>query len=176
MERMDSSLEAVKRSFATVRTGRASPAMLDRIEVDYYGAMTPLKTIAGISAPDSRSVVVQPYDTSAMAAIEKAIMKSDLGVTPSNDGRIIRINIPALTQDRRKEMAKTVSKLSEEGKVAIRNVRRDAIKQAEKLEKDKSLGEDQAKDLQTAIQELTDDYIKQVEALAKSKSDELTQL
>ncbi len=144
MERMEKSLEAVKRSFTSVRTGRANPSMLDRIEVDYYGTPTPLKTIAGISVPESTQLLVQPYDTSAMQAIEKAIMTSDLGVTPSNDGKIIRINIPPLTavwdvewvgigvvacgrhmldvtpQERRKEMTKTVSKLGEEGKVAIR--------------------------------------------------------
>jgi len=176
MEKMESSLEAVKRSFATVRTGRATPAMLDRVEVDYYGAMTPLKTIAGVSAPDARTVVVQPYDQGALQAIEKAIMSSDLGLTPSNDGKLIRINVPALTQERRKDLTKTVAKLSEEGKVAIRNVRRDAIKQADKLGKDKVLSEDAAKDLEVTIQELTDDYVKQVEKLAKGKSDELTQL
>jgi ribosome recycling factor len=150
--------------------------MLDRIEVDYYGTMTPLKTICGVSSPDSRTLSIQPYDMGAMQAIEKAIMKSDLGLTPNNDGKVIRINIPQLTADRRKEMAKTVSKLSEDGKVSIRNVRRDAMKQASKLEKDKSISEDELADLEKAIQELTDDYVKQVDALAKAKSDELTNL
>jgi ribosome recycling factor len=176
MEKMDKSFEAVKRSFSTVRTGRANPGMLDRIEVDYYGAISPLRTIAGISAPDAQSLVVQPYDISAMPNIEKAILKSDLGITPSNDGKIIRINIPPLTAERRKEMAKTVSKLSEDGKVAIRNVRRDSMKQIGKLKKDGDMSEDGAANLETTIQELTDDYVKQVETLAKEKSEELTNI
>jgi ribosome recycling factor len=176
MEKMDKSFEAVQRSFTTVRTGRANPSMLDRVQVDYYGAISPLRTIAGISAPDAQSLVIQPYDISAMANIEKAIQKSDLGITPSNDGKVIRINIPPLTAERRKEMTKTVSKLSEDGKVAIRNVRRDALKQVGKLKKDGDLSEDGAANLEKAIDGLTGDYVKQVEKLAKDKSDELTNI
>ncbi|KAL4428713.1 hypothetical protein ABPG77_009819 [Micractinium sp. CCAP 211/92] len=176
MEKMEKSVEATKRSFNTVRTGRANPAMLDRIEFDYYGAMTPLRTVAGISTPEASLLVIQPYDTSAIPAIEKAIMQSDLGLTPNNDGRVIRLQVPQLTAERRKEMTKTVSKLGEEGKVAIRNVRRDAMKAIEKLEKDGSIGEDQRKGLEDAVQKLTDAYVKEVDALIKSKSDELTKV
>ncbi|GAB4816206.1 hypothetical protein N2152v2_003252 [Parachlorella kessleri] len=176
MERMDKSLESVKRSFSTVRTGRANPSMLDRVEVDYYGAPTPLRQIAGVSAPEASLLVVQPYDQSAIPAIEKAIMASDLGLTPGNDGRLIRLQIPQLTSERRKEMTKVVSKLGEEGKVAIRNVRRDAMKAVEKLEKDGSISEDQRKDLEDTVQKLTDDYVKQIEALVKGKQDELSKV
>ncbi|PRW60825.1 ribosome-recycling chloroplastic [Chlorella sorokiniana] len=176
MDRMEKSIESVRRNFASVRTGRANPAMLDRIEFDYYGAQTPLRTVANISTPESTLLVVQPYDNSAIPAIEKAIMASDLGLTPNNDGRVIRLQVPQLTAERRKEMTKTVSKLGEEGKVAIRNVRRDAMKAIEKLEKDGSISEDQRKDLETSVQKLTDDYVKQVDALVKAKGDELTKV
>lgn len=176
MERMDKSLDSVQRNFATVRTGRANPAMLDRIEVDYYGASTPLKQIAGISTPESTLLVIQPYDQTAIPAIERAIQQSDIGLTPNNDGKLIRLQIPQLTADRRKEMTKIVNKLGEEGKVAIRNVRRDCMKTIEKLEKDGSIGEDGRKDLETAVQKLTDDYVKQVESLVKSKTEELTKV
>jgi ribosome recycling factor len=176
MERMDKSLESVQRNFSTVRTGRANPSMLDRIEVDYYGTMTPLKQIAGVSTPESTLLVIQPYDQTAIPAIERAIQQSDIGLTPNNDGKLIRLQVPQLTADRRKEMTKIVNKLGEEGKVAIRNVRRDSMKVIEKLEKDGSIGEDGRKDLETAVQKLTDEYVKQVDALIKSKSDELTKV
>ncbi|KAK9817849.1 hypothetical protein WJX72_003122 [[Myrmecia] bisecta] len=176
MERMEKCMEAVKRSFSTVRTGRANPAMLDRIQVDYYGAPTPLKQLAGISAPESSVLVIQPYDKSSTQAIEKAIMQSDLALTPNSDGNVIRINIPQLTADRRKEMSKTVSKLGEEGKTAIRSVRRDSMKAIEKHEKSSSCSEDEAKDYEVAVQDLTDDYVKQIDKLVKSKQDELTSL
>ncbi|EFN59630.1 hypothetical protein CHLNCDRAFT_29191 [Chlorella variabilis] len=184
MEKMEKSVESVKRSFGTVRTGRANAAMLDRIEFDYYGAMTPLRTVASVSTPESTLLVIQarallaaaPYDTSAIPAIERAIMQSDLGLTPNNDGRVIRLQVPQLTAERRKEMVKIVSKLGEEGKVAVRNVRRDAMKAIEKLEKDGGISEDQRKDLENAVQKLTDEYVKEIEGLAKSKSDELTKV
>lgn len=176
MEKMDKSLESVKRSFATVRTGRANPAMLDRIEFDYYGAPTPLRSVANVNTPEATLLVIQPYDNSAIPAIERAIMQSDLGLTPNNDGKVIRLQVPQLTADRRKEMVKTVSKLGEEGKVAIRNLRRDAMKTIEKLEKDGSVSEDGRKDLEAAVQKLTDEYVKQIEGLIKSKGDELTKV
>ncbi|DBB04477.1 TPA: hypothetical protein ACH3X1_012577 [Trebouxia sp. C0004] len=176
MERMERSLESVTSNFASIRTGRATPTMLDRVKVDYYGAPTPLKTLAGISAPESTMLVVQPYDKSAMQAIEKAIMQSDIGATPSNDGNLIRINIPALTADRRKEMTKSVAKLGEDGKVSIRNVRREAMKQVDKHEKDGDISEDEKKSLADSIQELTDDYVKQIDKLAKAKQDELSKI
>jgi len=176
MEKMEKTLETVQSNFTTVRTGRANPSMLDRIQVDYYGTMTPLKQIAGISTPESTLLVIQPYDNTAIPAIERAIQQSDLDLTPNNDGKIIRLQIPQLTADRRKEMTKIVSKLGEEGKVALRNVRRDAMKVIEKLEKDGAFGEDGRKDLETAVQKLTDDYVKQIDGLIKSKTDELTKV
>lgn len=176
MERMDKSLDSVQRNFSTVRTGRANPSMLDRIEVDYYGAMTPLKQIATVSTPESTLLVIQPYDQTAIPAIERAIQQSDIGLTPNNDGKLIRLQVPQLTADRRKEMTKIVNKLGEEGKVAIRNVRRDSMKAIEKLEKDGALGEDGRKDLEAAVQRLTDDYVKQVDGLIKGKTEELTKV
>ncbi|KAK9842453.1 hypothetical protein WJX81_000823 [Elliptochloris bilobata] len=174
MTRMEKSIESTKRSFGTVRTGRANPALLDRIEVDYYGAMTPVRQMANVSAPEASLLVIQPYDKSMIPAIERSIMTSDLALTPNSDGNVIRLNIPQLTADRRKELAKLVSKLGEEGKVAIRNVRRDAMKAVDALEKKGDLGEDEAKALSDTVQELTDDYVKQVDALVKSKQDELS--
>ncbi|KAL4856849.1 Ribosome-recycling factor [Chlorella vulgaris] len=163
MEKMDKSLESVKRSFATF---------------DYYGAPTPLRSVANVNTPEATLLVIQarPYDNSAIPAIERAIMQSDLGLTPNNDGKVIRLQVPQLTADRRKEMVKTVSKLGEEGKVAIRNLRRDAMKTIEKLEKDGSVSEDGRKDLEAAVQKLTDEYVKQIEGLIKSKGDELTKV
>lgn len=176
MERMEKSLESVTKNFATLRTGRANPAMLDRVQVDYYGALTPLKAIAGISAPEATMLVVQPYDKTAMPAIEKAIMQSDIGATPNSDGNLIRIKIPALTSDRRKEMTKSVSKLAEDGKVSIRNARRESMKQLDKHEKDGDLSEDEKKALADSIQELTDTYVKEIDKLAKTKQDELIKI
>lgn len=176
MEKMEKCFEMAARNFSTVRTGRANPEMLDRVTVDYYGAITPLRQIAGISAPDAQSLIIQPYDVSAMPNIEKAISKADLGVTPSNDGKIIRINLPALTKERRQQMQKQVAKLSEEGKVAMRNVRRDANKQVSKLEKDNELSEDAASNLEAAIQQLTDDYVKKLDKVADDKSKELSSI
>eukprot|EP00884_Botryococcus_braunii_P021388 jgi/Botrbrau1/7933/Bobra.9_2s0093.2 len=176
MDRMEKSLDATKRAFGSVRTGRANPSMLDRIEVDYYGAATSLKSLAGVSVPDASLLVIQPYDKGAIQAIEKAISQSDLGITPSNDGNVIRLNIPQLTQERRKELTKVVAKLGEEGKVAIRNVRRDAMKAVGALKKDGSIGEDQEKSLEKAIDDLTAEYVKQVDELVKQKSQELTKV
>lgn len=176
MERMEKCLESVQRNFSTIRTGRANPAMLDRIEVDYYGSMTPLKQIAGVSTPEASLLVIQPYDAGAIPAIERAIQQSDIGLTPNNDGKLIRLQIPQLTAERRKEMTKVASKLGEEGKVAIRNVRRDAMKSIEKLEKDGVIGKDERSSLENSIQKLTDEYIKQVESIIKAKSEELAKI
>ncbi|KAK9865666.1 hypothetical protein WJX84_002978 [Apatococcus fuscideae] len=171
MERMEKSMDSLKGKFSTIRTGRANPAILDRIQVDYYGALTPLRQLAGISVPDSSMLVVQPYDTGAMDEIERAILESDLGINPTNDGKILRLNIPQLTAERRKEFGKTVSKLGEEGKIAIRNVRRDAMKTVDKM--DDSVSEDEKKSLEDAVQDLTDDYVKQIDSMIKSKQEEL---
>jgi ribosome recycling factor len=175
-EKMEKSLDSVKRNFGTVRTGRANPSMLDRIVVEYYGAPTPLAQIANVTTPEATMLVIQPYDISAIPDIERAIMGSDLDITPNNDGKVIRLQVPPLTAERRKEMTKVTSKMGEEGKVAVRNVRRDALKKVEKLEKDGVIGEDGKKDLESEVQKMTDDYVKQIDALIKAKSDELTKV
>ncbi|KAM1395410.1 hypothetical protein ACFX15_030492 [Malus domestica] len=167
--RMDKTLETVRSNFNSIRTGRASPAMLDKIEVEYYGSPVGLKTIANISSPDASSFLVQPYDKSSLKAIEKAIVSSDLSLTPNNDGEVIRLTLPQLTSDRRKELSKIVAKQTEEGKVALRNIRRDALKTLEKLEKGKKLSEDNVKDLSTDLQKLTDEYVKKLDAIFKQK-------
>ncbi|CAM6033511.1 unnamed protein product [Sphagnum compactum] len=174
MERMEKTLEATRSNFNTVRTGRASPSLLDRVEVEYYGTPVILKSIAQVSTPDGSTLLIQPFDKSSLAAIEKALIKSDLGLTPSNDGNVIRLTVPQLTADRRKELLKLVSKLTEDGKVALRNVRRDAMKAYDKLEKEKKLSADNVKDLSEDIQKLTDEYVKKMETLFKQKEKELT--
>ena len=173
MERMDKTMDSIARDFSTVRTGRANVAVLDRIEVEYYGAPTPLKTIANASTPDAQTIVIQPLDKGAIKDIERALNESDLGMTPSNDGNVILLNVPALTEERRKELAKLVSKLGEDGKVALRNVRRDAMKAYDKLEKGGSVGEDELAKLKKGMDDLTASYVKKVEDATKAKSDEL---
>jgi ribosome recycling factor len=160
---MRKSVEATQRTFNTIRTGRANPSLLDKIVVEYYGAETPLKSLATLSTPDSQTIQIQPFDTGSMALIEKAIAMSDLGLTPNNDGRIIRINIPPLTEDRRKELCKIAAKYAEEGKVSLRNIRRDGIDRIKKLEKDGELSEDQSRDEQEKVQKLTDRFIAELE-------------
>jgi ribosome recycling factor len=166
---MRKSLEATQRTFNTIRTGRANPSLLDKISVEYYGAETPLKSLATISTPDSQTIQIQPFDTGAMAVIEKAIAMSDLGLTPNNDGKVIRINIPPLTEDRRKDLCKIAAKYAEEGKVALRNVRRDGIDRIKKLEKEGELSEDQSRDEQEKVQKLTDKFIAELEKLLAEK-------
>ncbi|MCO5567713.1 hypothetical protein L7F22_021407 [Adiantum nelumboides] len=173
LERMEKTLESVKTNFNTVRTGRASPALLDRIEVEYYGTLVSLKSIAQVSTPDGSSLLIQPFDKSSLSSVEKAISKSDVGLSPSNDGNAIRLFIPPLTEERRKELLKMVSKLSEDGKIAIRNIRRDAIRTYEKLEKEKKLSADNVKDLSESMQKLTDDYVKKIDTQLKQKEKEL---
>ncbi|XP_074578728.1 ribosome-recycling factor, chloroplastic-like isoform X2 [Curcuma longa] len=151
-DRMEKTIETVRASFNAVRTGRANPSMLDRVEVEYYGTPVSLKSIAQINTPDGSTLLVQPYDKSSLKTIEKAIVSSDIGLTPNNDGEVIRLSIPQLTSERRKELSKVVTKLAEEGKVAIRNIRRDANKAYEKLEKEKKLSEDNVKDLSSDLQ------------------------
>ncbi|EPS71455.1 hypothetical protein M569_03303, partial [Genlisea aurea] len=168
-ERMEKTIENVKSSFNSVRTGRSNPAILDKVEVEYYGTPVLLKSIAQISTPDSSSLLVQPYDKSSLKIIEKAIVDSRLGLTPNNDGEVIRLSLPQLTSERRKELLKVVAKQAEEGKVAVRNIRRDAIKAYEKLEKDKKLSEDNVKDLSNALQKVTDEYMKKIDSVYKQK-------
>ena len=176
MERMEKTMDAIANDFSTVRTGRANASVLDRIEVDYYGVATPLKTIANASTPDAQTIVIQPFDKGAIKDIERAINESDLGMTPSNDGNVIRLNVPTLTEERRKELAKLVSKLGEDGKVALRNVRRDAMKAYEKLEKDNALGEDEIAKLKKSIEDLTSAYVKKVDEATAAKSAELSKV
>lgn len=170
---MRKSVEATQRNFNTIRTGRANPSLLDRINVEYYGADTPLKSLASLSTPDSQTIAVQPFDMGSLALIEKAIATSDLGFTPNNDGKVIRINVPPLTEERRKEFCKLAGKYSEEGKVALRSVRRDAIDKIKKQEKDGDLSEDQSRDEQDQVQKTTDRFIAELEKHLANKEVEI---
>jgi len=172
-DHMEKSIEATQRSFNTIRTGRANSSLLDRITVDYYGTETPLKSLANISTPDASTITIQPYDKGSMGQIEKAISLSDIGLTPNNDGQIIRLNIPQLTSDRRKELVKIAGKLSEEGKVAIRNIRRDGIDAIRKQEKNHEIPEDEARDLQDQIQKATDKSISKIDELLAAKEKDI---
>ncbi len=173
---MQKAVESTQRSFNTIRTGRANAAILDRISVEYYGTPTSLKALAGINTPDSSTITIQPYDRSAMALIEKAISLSDIGLTPNNDGTTIRLNIPPLTSDRRKELVKIAAKFAEEGKVSIRNIRRDAVDTVRKQEKAGDLPEDESRDLQDGIQKLTDKYVSKVDQVLGEKEKDITTL
>lgn len=175
-ERMNKAIAALKKEYAAIRTGKASPALLDRITVDYYGVETPLNQMAGVSAPEARMLVIQPWDKSSLASIEKAILKSDLGLTPSNDGAVIRLVIPQLTKESRKELAKKVKKLGEDSKVAIRNIRRDANDEVKKLEKAKEITEDDSKAAQDAIQKLTDKFVAEIDKTAANKETEIMEI
>jgi len=169
---MIKSVEATQRTFNTIRTGRANPSLLDKIVVEYYGAETPLKSLATISTPDSQTIQIQPFDAGSIHLIEKAIGLSDLGLTPNNDGKAIRINIPPLTEDRRKEFCKLAAKYAEEGKVALRNIRRDGIDKIKKLEKEGEYSEDQSRDAQEKVQKFTDRFISALEKhLAEKEAD-----
>lgn len=175
-ERMAGAIEALKKEFASIRTGRASLALLDAIIVNYYGTSTPLQQLASLSIPESRQVAIQPWDQKIIPDIEKAIMKSDLGITPVNDGRIIRIHIPPLTEERRKQLAKVVKKKAEEAKIAIRNVRRDTNEELKKLEKEKHLSEDDVKRSQDEIQKITDSYITKADEILAHKEKEIMEV
>lgn len=171
---MQKAVEATQRSFNTIRTGRANTSLLDRVTVEYYGSPTPLKALASINTPDASTITIQPFDKTSLNIIEKAISLSDLGLTPSNDGQIIRLNIPPLTSDRRKEFVKLASKFAEEGKVSIRNIRRDAVDSVRKQEKNGELPEDEARDLQDKIQKLTDKYSAKVDEVLAEKEKDIT--
>ena len=172
-DRMDKSISAFSRELASIRAGRANASLLDRITVDYYGAPTPINQIAGISVPEARLLVLSPYDKSSLGDIEKAIMKSDIGITPTNDGSVIRLMIPALTEERRKELVKQVKAEAENAKIAIRNVRRDANDDAKKLEKNGEITEDALRGLNDDIQKVTDEYIAKIDKIAKEKEEEV---
>jgi len=174
-ERMKKALVSLANELRSVRSGRANASMLDRVEVDYYGTPTPLKSLANISTPDGRSLVVQPYDKASIKAIEQAIHKSDLGFTPNTDGNIIRISIPVLTEERRKEMTKTVKKIGEESRVAVRNIRRDNDQDLKKL-KGSQISEDEIKGKEEALQKITDKYIKEIDKSIHDKEQELMEV
>ena len=172
-EKMLKTIEVVKANFAAVRAGRANAGVLDRITVDYYGAATPLNQVAAISSPDPRTLMIQPWDGSLLKAIEKAILTSDLGINPQNDGRVIRLAFPQLTEERRKDLTKQVRKYGEEGKVALRNIRRDAMDEVKKKTKKSELTEDDQKLLEKELRELTDKRCKDIDALTAAKEQEL---
>lgn len=175
-DRMTKAIQAYTRELAGIRAGRASASLLDRITVDYYGAPTPVNQLAGISVPEARLLVIQPYDKSILGEIEKAIMKSDLGINPTSDGSIIRLAIPQLTEERRKELAKQVKKESEEAKVGIRNIRRDGNDELKKLEKNGEITEDALRGYSEDIQKLTDEFINKIDQITKDKEKELLEV
>ena len=170
---MDKSLESLKKEFAKVRTGRASPSLLDGIRVDYYGTPTPLNHVATISVPESRLIVIQPWDSKLIGEIEKAIKKSELGLNPINDGKLIRINIPPLTEERRKELVKIVKKMAEECKVSLRNHRRNANERLKEMKKNKEISEDDLFRFQEQVQKITDEYVKKCDEILEVKQKEI---
>ena len=174
--RMIKTASVLSTQFDTVRAGRANAAVLDQIEVDYYGTPTPIRQIASISSPDARTLLIQPWDSSTLKLIEKAILTSELGINPQNDGRVIRLVFPQLTEERRKELAKQVRKYGEEAKVAVRNIRRDAMDKFKKEQNKGEVTEDDLKDLEKDMQKLTDDYIKEVDKLTAAKEKELFEI
>lgn len=170
---MKKAVEATQRAFNTIRTGRANASLLDRVTVEYYGAPTPLKSLASISTPDASTITIQPFDPNTLNSIEKAISTSDVGLTPNNDGTVVRLNIPPLTKERRQEFVKTAGKYAEEGRVSVRNIRRDAIDSVRKQEKSGDLSEDESRDLQDQIQKMTDKYTAKVDELLEAKEKDI---
>ena len=175
-DRMEKAMAALERDFQKLRTGRATTALVDGIKADYYGTPTPINQMAAVSVSEARTLTIQPWDKGGISVVEKAILKSDLGLTPVNDGRIIRINIPPLTEERRKELVKVARKYTEDAKVAVRNVRRDANDSLKKLEKEKTITEDEQKKAEAEVQKLTDKYVKEVDAMVAKKSKELAEV
>ncbi len=175
-ERMQASIEALKKKFAGIRTGRASLALLDGLTVDYYGTVTPLQQLASLSIPDSRQILIQPWEQKLIPDIEKAIMKSDLGLTPMNDGKLIRITIPALTEERRKQLVKVVRKEAEDARVAVRNIRREVNEDLKKMEKEKHISEDEIKKEHDEVQKITDSFIRKVDELLEHKEKEIMEV
>lgn len=175
-ERMEKAVDALQSDLMTMRTGRASPALVERIRVDYYGAPTPLNQLATISAPEPRLLTIKPWDASTISSIEKAFMKSDLGLTPSNDGHIIRLNIPRLTEERRMELVKLVNKRLEEGKVALRNIRREGMDDLRELEKEKMISEDDMFVGRDELQKMTDNFVKRMDEVGKAKEEEIMEV
>ena len=175
-ERMAKTVDATRGQFGTVRSGRASPALLDRINVDYYGSQTPLKQLATISAPEPRLLSVQPYDKSSIKSIEKAILESDVGLTPSNDGQVIRLSIPELTEERRKELVKIVHGIAEQGRVGVRNVRRDVMHDLRELKSEGEVGSDQEHRAESELQKLTDSHVAEMDSALAGKEQEILEV
>ena len=175
-EKMQHSMEALKKELGTIRTGRATPALLDGVNVEYYGAPTPVTQVASVSIPESRSIVIQPWDPTIMGEIEKAILRANLGLTPTNDGKVIRISIPALTEERRKDLVKVARKYAEEGRVSLRNVRREVNEQAKKLQKDGKISEDELHSSHERVQKLTDDTTALVNQTIEKKEKEIMEI
>jgi ribosome recycling factor len=175
-EHMDKSVDATRAKFGSVRTGRATPHLLDRINVDYYGTQTPLKQLATVSAPEARLLTVQPYDKNSIKNIERAILESDVGLTPNNDGSLIRLQIPELTEERRKELVKVVRHLAEEGRVAIRNIRRDVMHDLRELKEAGEAGSDDEHRAEETLQKVTDEKVKELDAVLKAKEEEILEV
>lgn len=174
--RMDKAIAALENDLAAIRAGRANPAILDKVTVEYYGVATPLQQVGTVAVPEARTITIQPWDASILGEIEKAILKSDIGITPNNDGKTIRLNFPPLTEERRKELVKGISKRGEECKVAIRNVRRDSIEGFKKQKKDGEITEDDLKELETKIQKLTDKYVASIDTIISAKEKEILEV
>ncbi len=175
-DRMDKAVDAIRREFATVRTGRASPHILDRIQVDYYGAQTPLNQLAQVSATEARLLTITPYDKSSIKSIEKAILESDVGLTPSNDGNVIRLTLPELTEERRKDLVKVVRGIAEEGRISIRNIRRDVMHDLKELKGEGEVGEDEERRAESELQKLTDAKIGQIDSFLSGKEEEILEV
>ncbi len=174
--RMDKAIAALENDLATIRAGRANPAILDKVTVEYYGVPTPIQQVGTIAIPEARTITIQPWDASILGDIEKGILKADLGITPNNDGKMIRLNFPPLTEERRKELVKGISKRGEECKVAIRNIRRDALEDFKKQKKDGEITEDDLKNLETKVQKLTDKFIGTVDTIISAKEKEILEV
>lgn len=174
--KMTKAIAALENDFASIRAGRANPAILDKITVEYYGAATPLAQVGTISVPEARTLLIQPWDVSVLKEIEKAILASDIGINPNNDGKVIRLNFPPLTEERRKELNKSVSKRGEEAKVAVRNIRRDSIEQFKKQKKANEITEDDLKDMEEQIQKMTDKFVKQIDGIIAEKEKEILEV
>ncbi len=172
-EKMDKTISVLSENFAEIRAGRANPAVLNKVKVDYYGVPTPINQVAGISVPEARMIVIQPWDMSILKEIEKAILASDIGITPNNDGKVIRLSFPELNEERRKELVKDIKKIAEEAKVSIRGVRRDGIDEAKKEQKDGNITEDDLKNAETQIQKLTDKKIEKIDEITSAKEKEI---
>ena len=175
-ERMDKAVDALRDNLMTIRTGRASPSLVERLPVEYYGTPTPLNQLATISVPEPRLLAIRPWDPTALADVERAILKSELGLTPSNDGKIIRLTIPRLTEERRQELVKVVGKRAEEGKVAIRNIRRDAIEDLREMESEKMISEDELYRAKDDVQEITDKFVTKMDEIGRDKEQEIMEI